>query len=222
MTGVRSTAPVTRRVTAPVLALLGGLLLAGPPLAGCSTSVAGSAAPAAATPTRAPSGSPAPAGDYGAPRVTTPLDTTKFQPNPCGTLTPAQQHALGIDAAGTLQPSALGNICQWILRYNVVYSLGFNVTFEYGQALGLANAYENAGPGVLRRLPDVHGQPAVTDPSQNTEGACTVYLGATDQIDYAASVQIGPDQPHYQDPCSVAGQLADDATATMRSGGPAS
>lgn len=206
------------RATALVTALIGSLLVAG-----CSTAVSGSAAPAGAAasrPNTGPSGSvTSGAGDnYGAPKVTTPLDTAKFQPDPCTTLTPAQQHAVGISVPGKVQVSDYGNICQWSVRYNVIYGIGFNIKFNSGEPPGLANAYENAGPGQMRRLPDVHGQPAATEPSQNTDGSCTVYLGATDQIEYAASVVIGPGQPYYQNPCAVAQQIADAATVTMRSG----
>jgi hypothetical protein len=198
-----------------VLAVIGG-----PLVAGCSTTTPGSAAPAGPVirPSIVVTTPNPPAAGYGAPRVTVPLDTTKFQADPCGTLTTAQTQALGIAVPGRVHVSDLGNICQWSLRYNVVYSFGFNVRFDDGEALGLANAYENAGPDAMRRLPDVYGQPAVTDPSQNTGGSCTIYLGATDQIDYAASVQIGPDQPDYQNPCPVAERIADAATATMKSG----
>ncbi|HVV21895.1 MAG TPA: DUF3558 domain-containing protein [Pseudonocardiaceae bacterium] len=192
---------------------------------GCTTSTQGSASPAGggAAPTGpAATGStpatPSQAGDYGAPKVTTPLDTAKWQHNPCTTLTTAQQHAIGITAPGEVQVSDLGNICQWTIQYNVIYGIGFNVKFNPGEPPGLANAYYNAGPGAMRRLPDVDGVPAATEPSQNTDGSCTIYLGATDQVEYAASVQIGPDQAHYQNPCSVAQQIADSATATMRSG----
>lgn len=200
------------RATALVTAVLGGLLVAG-----CSTVTQGTALPAGPTPS-APSSAAPTSSDYGAPKVATPLDTTRFQQNPCSALTRAQQQALGISAAGSVEVDDLGNICHWSLQYDVVYAFGFNVKFPEGEALGLANAYQNAGPGAMRRLPDVYGQPAAIDPSQNTDGLCAVYLGATDQISYAATVQIGPDQPDYQNPCSVAEQIAADTTATMKSG----
>jgi hypothetical protein len=152
-----------------------------------------------------------------APKVTTPLATARFQTDPCATLTSAQRHALGITGAGTVEHSRLGDICDWSPRYDLTYALGFDVEFDAGAPVGLANAYDAAGPGALVRLPDVHGQPAVTEPSQNTDGNCTIYLGATDRIEYVASVVIGHNEPRYRNPCSVARQIADDATATMKS-----
>jgi hypothetical protein len=205
------------RSTALVLVAVGLLVTA------CSTSVSGTATAGRAAGHAGPAAglTPPPDSDqtFGAPEVATPLDTTKFQPDPCGTLTAAQQQALGLHAKGVLDKSELGNICDWSPKWDTVYSMGFNLEFDPGTALGLANAYQAAGPGAMRRLPDVHGQPAATEPSQNTDGSCTIYLGATDEIEYAVSVSIGKDEPDYPNPCPVAEKIADDATATMKSGG---
>jgi hypothetical protein len=202
--GVRSTALV-------LIAVVGLLVTA------CSTTVSGTASAGSTAP--APrSAAPDSVQNFGAPKVTTPLDVARFEPNPCTTLTAAQRHALGLPKPGVLDKSDLGNICDWSLSYDTVYALGFDIKFDPGTALGLANAYQAAGPGAMRRLPDVHGQPAATEPSQNTDGSCTIYLGATDQIEYAATVSIGEHQPTYRNPCPVAQEIADDATATMKSG----
>lgn len=150
--------------------------------------------------------------------MSSPLDVTKYEPDPCRTLTTAQQHALGLAKAGSVDRSDLGDICHWSPKFDTDYAMGFNIKFDPGTPPGLANAYQAAGPGAMRRLPDVHGQPAATEPSQNTDGSCTIYLGATDQIEYAVSVSIGQDEPDYRNPCSVAMKIADDATATMKSG----
>jgi hypothetical protein len=204
-------------------------------LAGCSTTTTGSpSAQGGGQPggtqgqTSAPgsgsdqgsgeSAKPGPDNNFGAPKVTTPLDVTKWQANPCGTLTTAQQHALGLTKPGKVDHSDLGNICDWSPKFDITYALGFNIKFAPGGPAGLANAYQAAGPGGMRRLPDVHGQPAATEPSQNINGSCTIYLGATDQIEYAASVTIGDQEPQYKDPCAVAQKIADGATATMKSG----
>jgi hypothetical protein len=130
------------------------------------------------------SGAPRPAGTrrptviarFGAPAVTTRLDTTKYQADPCDTLTAGQLSALGITQPGKITPSDDGAICAWSPRYDVSYAVGFNTRFDPGAAAGLANAYQTAGPGSMTRLPDVHGQPAATQTSQNTDGSCTIYL----------------------------------------------
>jgi hypothetical protein len=218
---VRSALSTPARYAVPVSAVVTAVALG---LAGCSTTTTGTpSAEDAVTGTTGDgsdeSAAPGPGNGYGAPKVTTPLNITKWQASPCDTLTTAQQRALGITKQGTVDRSDLGNICDWSPAYDLTYALGFNIKFDPGSATGLANAYQAAGPGGMRRLPDVHGQPAATEPSQDTGGSCTIYLGATDQIEYAASVTIGDREPQYPNPCSVAQEIADDATATMKSGG---
>lgn len=181
--------------------------------AGCSTATTGSPAPADPTvPASAVNTS-------GAPRVTTPLDTTKYQPDPCAALTAAQLRAIGVDVPGTVERDPRGNVCHWAPAPDTNYAFAFDLAFPPGEPSGLANAYQAAGPGGLRRLPDVRGQPAVTEPSQNTDGNCTIYLGASDSVEYAVSVLVGQGRPQYRNPCSVAQQIADAVTATMKSGG---
>jgi hypothetical protein len=96
--------------------------------------------------------------------------------------------------------------------------MGFNVAFDPSAPKGLANLYQTAGAAQMVRLPDIAGVIAVTEPIQNTAGSCTIYLGATDVITYAISVDIFRGLPHYADPCTPAQQLAQDVTTTMRSG----
>ncbi len=193
---------------------MSALVIATVVLAGCAAQTAGSAQPADNAPPTTGS-----ANNFGAPKVTTPLDTTKYQANPCGTLTPAQLQALGITQPGKVTADPTGGFCDWSPQLDVVYTLGFNIEFQPGDAPGLANVYQIGGPNSIKRLPDVHGQPAVTQPSQNTGGSCTIYVGATDMISYGVAVTIPGGLPHFADPCTVATQIADDVTTTMKSGG---
>jgi uncharacterized protein DUF3558 len=191
--------------------------------AACSSSTDGSAQPVTHPPAARPTTvSPSGGNDgapnlYGAPKVTTPLDTTKWQANPCGALTPSQLTMLGVTNPGKLTPDPTGSTCDWSPQLDAHYGLGFNAQFDPGEAKGLANDYQSA-PGTLSRLPDIDGQPAVTQPAQNTDGSCIIYVGATDEVDYVSTVLISAGLPHYDDPCSVARQVAEDATLTMRSG----
>lgn len=198
------------------------LLCALATLTACTNSTTGSAQPVSPPPTdvatRPPqSQSPEAANNYGAPKVAKPLDTTKWQSDPCAALTPTQLAALGVSQQGKLTPDPTGSVCDWSPQLDAHYGLGFNAQFDPGEAKGLANDYEFA-QGTLQRLPDIDGQPAVTQPAQNTDGSCTIYIGATDTVDYVTTVLISTGLPHYDDPCSVARQVADDATVTMRSG----
>lgn len=192
-------------------------------VAGCSSSTPGTAQPqpggdtSTHTQTPATNGAPGPSNNYGAPRATHPLDTTKWQANPCTAVTPGQLAAIGLPA-GKLSPDPQGNFCDWKPQLDVNYSLGFNTSFDPGAAKGLANLYEFAQPGSMQRLPDIDGVPAVTSPSGNTNGSCTIYLGATDSVSYAVAVEIDQGLPHYADPCTPAGQIAAAATETMKAG----
>lgn len=211
MRSVISTLAMTTAVVALVL------------VSGCSTSTAGSADPQGAPPPATTTGATTTTGDsgpsssantFGAPKVTTPLDTTRFQSTPCSVLTSAQQHGLGITAAGKITQDPAGAICNWDLDSGPVYTFGFDVKFADGDAKGLANAYE-VGGSEMKALPDIGGQPAATQPSQNVNGNCTIWIGATDDIEYAVDVAI-PTGP--ADPCTVATRIATAATATMKSG----
>lgn len=200
-------------------------------LVGCTSITTGAAQPGGspdtshrATAPSSGSAKPGPQNRYGAPKVTRPLDVTKYIPQPCTTLTTAQRHALGLTKTGETQQDSGGSTCSIDPKYDVVYTIEFNTHFDEGQPQGLANAYWNAnGPAFtqdyLKRLPDIQGVPEVTEPSQNTDGGCYIYLGATDQLSYAAGVTVSSStEPEYKNACSIAQQLAVDITGTMRSG----
>jgi hypothetical protein len=189
-------------------------------VAGCTSTTNGTAAPAPAAATTSGGGdasTPPSVNNYVAPKVATPLDTTKWQPNPCTTVTAAQLQALDITQPGKLTTDPTGNLCDWSPQLDVHYTFAFNTSFDPGDAKGLANDYEFAD-GSLARLPDIQGQPAVTQPAKNTDGNCTVYVGATDTVDYVVAVVIEAGLPHHDDPCTPAHQIAADATATMKAG----
>lgn len=201
-------------------------------LAGCASVTVGTAQPGSSlhggggstTPSGGGTTKPGPGNRFGAPEVTQPLDVTKYVQQPCATLTAAQLHALGVTKAGVPDHDSGGSTCSISQKYDVVYTIAFNTHFPEGQPAGLANAYWNAnGPAFttdyMKRLPDIDGVPEVTEPAQNTDGGCYIYLGATDQISYATGVTVSSStEPQYENACSIAQQLAKDVTATMRSG----
>jgi len=198
-----------------------GLLAVATLAAGCSSSTTGSPQPQPGADASTPpsTGAPGPpADDNTAPHVTHPLDTTKWQANPCTTMTSSQLAPLNITQPGKLTPDPKGNFCDWKPHDGVVYTLGFNTAFDPGAPKGLANIYASGPAGGMRRLPDIDGVLAVTEPSGNTNGSCTIYLGATDTMTYAIAVVIDQGMPHYADPCTPAQQLAQDVTETMKAG----
>jgi hypothetical protein len=225
------------RSRARVAVALTGLLAC---LAGCATVTIGTAQPGSSLHSGGGSGSgtgtnngatsggesakPGPGNRYGAPKVTQPLDVTKYIEQPCSTLTTAQVHGLNLAKAGVPDQDAQGSTCTFSPKYDVVYDVAFNVHFDEGQPTGLANAYWYANgtaftKNYMKRLPDIDGVPEVTEPIQNTDGGCYIYLGATDQISFATGVTVSSSaEPQYRMACSIAQQLAKDVTETMRSG----
>ena len=197
-----------------------GLLAVATLVAACSSSTTGSPRPqpGADMSTHPSTGAPGPSDGNTAPHVTHPLDTTKWQANPCTTMTSSQLAPLGVTQPGTVTADPKGNFCDWKPQDGVVYTLGFNTAFDPGAPKGLANVYASGPPGGMRRLPDIDGVVAVTEPSGNTDGNCTIYLGATDTVSYGIAVVIDHDKPHYADPCTPAQQLAQDVTRTMKAG----
>jgi hypothetical protein len=200
-------------------------------LAGCASITIGTAQPGGSphgdtsvAPSSGASVKPGPGNRYGAPKVTQPLDVTKYIQHPCAALSAAQLHALDVPRQGVPAQDADGSTCSISEKYDVVYTVAFNVHFAEGQPTGLANAYWSAnGPAFttdyMKRLPDIEGVPEVTEPAQNTDGGCYIYLGATDQISYAAGVTVSSStEPQYKTACSIAQQLAVDITRTMRAG----
>src|SRR5689334_11056361 len=100
-------------------ALLAGMLclvVAG----GCTTVSQGSPRPEGSNGSDStPSGTSAPGGDdelpfAGAPKVDDPLDTDRFQQDPCRTLTGEQTQDLNLPATGkVMEDTALGVACEW-------------------------------------------------------------------------------------------------------------
>jgi hypothetical protein len=213
------------RSTALVTAVLVGLLVTA-----CSTGTTGTAEPG-----NPPGGSAAPSSGppssapntHGAPQVTNPLNVSKYLADPCATITSAQLAGLHLSSVkGVEDKAAIGNSCHWTLGGNTVYTVGFTVSFASFDGPGLSSIYSQAGgPRFIQRLPDSNGVPAVTEPSQDTNGSSTtpgdytIFLGVTDKLLFATNAGIDSSLISSHKASTIARQLADDATATMRSGG---
>src|SRR2546425_11208914 len=75
-------------------------------LAGCSNGVSGSPTPVNSSNAAEPSD--------GVPKVAHPLDTTRFEKEPCAALTPSQLAQLAITTQPKPEPqNALGPTCRW-------------------------------------------------------------------------------------------------------------
>ena len=146
----------------------------------------------------------------GAPKVTTPLDISRFSQNACGALTATQLTALGVKdkspVSGTMKgiSGALGPNCAWLTSTNGTITIGFSTS------TGLSYWY--SGGGSPQRLPDIDGQPAIlSSPASN--GGCDISVGASDTSFYDATVGSAG-----SDPCSLAQQVATAIAQTIKSG----
>jgi len=196
------------------LALTTAALLA----AGCAANTTGTPVPAGnpgGTSSAPSSGSVPP----GVPNVSIPLDTTKYQQNPCSMLTSAQLQALGITATSAASTGKDGNLaCTWQnANTPAQFEMAVITHFSPGTPHGLALFYLKFDARNLRRLPDMHGQPAVLDTLQDPRlGNCAIFVGATNDIAYAFSMA---GWTSINDPCGLAVKIVDAATVTMKSGG---
>jgi hypothetical protein len=191
-------------------------------VAGCSSGTTGSALPTGGATTPAgvahTSGSSASgSASYGAPKVSTPMDTTKYQQNPCAALTSAQVASFGLAGPGTqatgttVDNTASGPTCSWFVgRTMTIAGIAFFTDYHDSRGKGLGFDYSSGTP---HRLADIQGQPAVLH--ERGQGTCQIDVGATDDVFYAAKVMGWTSS----DPCTEAEQVATAATATMKSGG---
>lgn len=193
-------ATITLALAATALALV----------AGCSTGT-GTATPTttAATTATLPA--------YGAPKVDRPLDTTKYQQNPCSVLTPAQLPALG-DHGGQGTPEPLAS-CNWAdpTSANV---LGDGFDNQTGNRTGLSGTYQNRSGYQIFQPTQIAGYPAVIVVQQGHggQGECDVEVGTADDLEVDFNVVLNQGYPNYGTPCVVAQQLAQAGVTTMKSG----
>jgi hypothetical protein len=204
------------------------LVVTGLVIAGCSGSKVEGTPSGPASNGSSSTGASAAQDLHGAPPVANPLDTTKFQQNPCASLTAVQLQHLrdSIDAATEPEPrkDGSGPACNWRAS-----DRGSATNLDVGfltAGSGLSSAYAQKGDyAVFEKLPDIQGYPAVVAMSIDgrSTGDCSIQVGVTDQL--VVSVQIGVSSvpgangqanPYYKEPCPAAQQVAEAVVTTLR------
>ena len=209
------------RVRRPLLVLAG---LAAFAAAGCTTSTPGNATPAADSPdSDPPETSESSSGGLptdGAPKVDDPLDTARFQEDPCLSLTPDQSEELNLGGSGSPTESALGEACEW---RNEATRGRVRIAFFDKSPDGLSAEYRAEKDGkwaYFDELPPIDGLPAVardiTDDRKN--GGCPVVVGVTDELTFEVDLQQSEANVGQRGPCEVATDVAEMAITTMRAG----
>ncbi|TCP57377.1 uncharacterized protein DUF3558 [Tamaricihabitans halophyticus] len=200
--------------------LLPALLAASALLVGCSDTETGEATPAA-TESSPTNSSPSENGTApgGAPKVENPLDTTKFQQDPCNTLTSAQLQELVLDEPGEPDDAEAGPNCIW--RNSEAQSRA-SIVFVTAGNHGISDVYANRDTNpVFEELPAIEGHPVVAYDAvegEHEKGYCTLAVGATDQLWLSIGVKISDATVGQRDPCVAAQGVAEMMINTMQGG----
>ncbi|WP_165912921.1 DUF3558 domain-containing protein [Tamaricihabitans halophyticus] len=175
--------------TASVVAVVSMLLV------GCSTEEPGSAEPAGTSDAGSPSISAPgdadglPAG--GAPAVEKPLDTSKFEEDPCAALTPEHLQELNLPQQGEEEDAEAGPMCNWNNRETTGNASIILVT---ASDRGLTALYETRSQyAVFEPVEPIEGHPGVIYSSTEGEpekGYCTVAVGLTDELAMDVGVRL--------------------------------
>jgi uncharacterized protein DUF3558 len=154
----------------------------------------------------------------GAPKVDDPLDTTRFQQDPCQALTPDQAQSLGFPTEGKPRTAPLGKACTW----ENPESRGLvEIHFLDGNPSGLSGEYQANTDGkyaYFDPLPPIEGYPAVaTDIVDDRDaGKCTVVVGVSDEVTFEVPIRLSTVNVGHKDPCQIAAMVAGKALQTMK------
>jgi hypothetical protein len=201
---------VTRKATFAVI-LLTGLMLSA-----CSQSTTGTPSPGFSA-SDSPTGTSSPA--LVAPKVSNPLDVSKFEKNPCGLLSNAQANQILTVTRSLVSPGATDStICAWKDEGGAEISLGM-----VGGNGGLSASYSQHradSPGYFIPVPDIEGYPALlaSVADLRSKGSCTVAVGVRDDEVMVVNMNWVVHAPGQGDPCQLAQKAAGLAVVTIKGG----
>ena len=155
----------------------------------------------------------------GAPKVSTPLDATKFLNDPCLALTSGQVAQLQV-GQGKESQGPLGNKCEWVNHESLGY---VNVQFLAKFREGLSAVYKANDDGkyaVFEPVADVAGFPAVVAGQQNDQnsGICIMFIGLSDDLAMQLGVRESESKRGTVEPCDVTKAVAPLVLETMKAG----
>jgi hypothetical protein len=190
-------------------------------LAGCTTPSPGEPVPATSVENTTTGSSPGNDPELpfaGAPKVDNPLDTTRFQQDPCQALTPEQVQPLGLPPTGAPRDMALGNACEWSKPGSTGSA---TIHFSDKDPRGLSAVYQAKEEGrnaFFEELAPIEGYPAVASDvvDSRQSGACVVVVGVSDKITFESMISLDLDNIGNTDPCEVAANVAGLALQTMK------
>ena len=155
----------------------------------------------------------------GAPEVTHPLNTTKYQQDPCSILSATQLQGLGVDITGEPKTYGTAVTCTWT---DPAETQRTQVSIDVSDQTGLGGVYTRKNEWPSFQPMRIGGYPTVLAEStggQSPNTSCEAFIGVADNLAVSFFVALGPENPGHSVPCSVAQQWAADAVTTMTSGG---
>lgn len=194
---------------------------------GCTITSQGAATPATTSGSSITNSSSPPSGDeddlpsHGAPKVEDPLDTTRYQGDPCSTLTASQaQDELNLPTQGKPEEIALGKGCEW---FNPDTRGAVHIGLLTGNHRGLSAVYKANQEGkypYFEELPAVEGYPAIASDIEDRRprGICVVDVGVTDELILDVAVFLSQANVGHAEPCEMAAKVAGMAVKTMKAG----
>lgn len=196
----------------PAMVLLSTVLVAG-----CSGDVGGHASPSTA---EAVSSSPA-TNNANVPKVARPIDTARYEQEPCAALTAAQLSQLGIKT----QPkpdlqNKLGPSCEWNAFDDAGVTIGATLLTAGSSLAKLYQQHDQGQWPFFEPVADISGYPGVLLDSLDAQpkGKCQLAVAVRDDAIYSVQGDMDPDSKNYANPCPVLQKAAEMAVSTMKAG----
>lgn len=204
----------------PLVLGLGAMLLV---TTACTTTQNGTASPSSSGSVESSADAPTSGlPGAGAPEVSTPIDTSKFQQRPCSTLTEAQiTDLLGPDVKPKEDPNDLGGpSCFW--HPTSVTQAAVSVIYVTKNRRGLTSIYEQQGTKFPLFVPmdPIEGYPTVAygQADLRSKGSCAIALGTSNEQIVDVSVALSEGNVGKKDPCAAAHEVATTVLTNLRAG----
>ena len=178
----------------------------------CSTPVAQQTPIASSSTASTPAGT-----SLTAPPVPSPLDTAKFEQDPCAALTQAQASQVANLTSNRKTEGNVAPLCVWTDADHNRVTIGF----VPGNG-GLATIYkdQDSKSGYFKVAPDIGGYPAVFSAPHDdrNDGGCQVGVGVKNDEVFTVGVTFRKSSPNYGDPCAVTVKAAEAVVTTLKGG----
>ncbi|WP_245614503.1 DUF3558 domain-containing protein [Actinokineospora inagensis] len=152
-----------------------------------------------------------------APPVPNPLDTAKFEQNPCAVLSQAQAAQVANLTANRQINGNVAPMCIWTDADSNSVAIGFVPANG-----GLATVYKGQDnkSGYFEVSPNVGGYPAAFFGSADfrNSGGCQIAVGVHDDEVFTVNIDLQKSSPSYQDPCAISTKAAEAAVSTLKGG----